>query len=151
MRCLRTSAACLGLVVLTACRRYEYHPPSCPPEPSPRATSELRSAPGALGRVTGIIVDADRGTAVGGARVILEPIGRVVGTAESGAFSFDSVPPGAYRLTIRRVGYNARHVDAVHVSDTAGVTARLSVQVAPTDGCPAFMVVRVRRPWGKWG
>ena len=54
-----------------------------------------------------------------------------------------------YRLRVRRIGYHARRVDSVAVTSAAGAAVGVGLERAVLDGCPGFMVVRVRKPWWK--
>jgi hypothetical protein len=55
-----------------------------------------------------------------------------------------SRPAGAYDLVVRRFGYNQRKVDGVHVSAAAGIRLHAPLASVVLDGCPGFMVRRVR-------
>lgn len=81
------------------------------------AAACLAAAPAAAQIVQGTIVDAERGTAVGGAVVLLvDSTGAVLdstGTAPDGRFRVDAPRPGSYLLNVSRDGYLTFSTDAV--------------------------------------
>lgn len=86
------------------------------------APSAAQSVDAARGVITGAIVDANRGHAIEGATVVLQPdvagafpgpaagtafvtAGRSVLTDSAGTYRFDGLPPGVYRLYVSRFSY----------------------------------------------
>lgn len=58
-----------------------------------------------LSTVAGTVLEADTGTPVSDALVILEGAGRGGRSGPDGGFAIEGVPPGTYLLRIRRLGY----------------------------------------------
>lgn len=99
---------------------------------------------GTAGTISGLIVDADHGYPLAGARVFLEPIESVVvaehahngspafrfshmvETDTSGAYQFERIPPGRYRVHVERPGYRRGQVDV----DLSRGAARLTMGMA---------------------
>jgi hypothetical protein len=92
-----------------------------------------------VGSVAGIVVDAASGLPLAAALVVLEPApaglmvasgrgifaaGRSVETGADGAYVFEEVSPGPYRLRIDRLGYRA---STIEVEVRRPVEARVSV------------------------
>jgi len=131
-----------------ACRRYDYRPPSCPPEP-PRPQMSVASDAEHPGAVAGVVTSHPDGQPVGFAVVSLGP-GVVSDTTDAtGQFHLGRVRPGAYRLVTRRLGYVTR-ADSLSVPVGSGLRLRVPLEEAVLDGCPGFMIEVVPRPWWRW-
>ena len=75
---------------------------------------------------------------------------RRTGTDSLGAFHFDSVLAGHYRVTARRIGYVAVRDSLVVARDSAvSVTALLVKQYLVLDEC-GLTYYEERVPWWKW-
>jgi hypothetical protein len=87
-----------------------------------------------VGAITGTVLAASTGDPISGAVVVLEAardaalvqtgqpfLGRslTVVTGERGTYRFDGVPPGSYRLLVRRVGYHPAMVEVELARATA--------------------------------
>lgn len=143
-------AAALSLV---GCSRYEWRPvraDECAHGPAPRDSLLVTAAPESPGSIVGVVIDDAGQNPLNRASVELTGRHRVAFTDVTGAFRLDSVPPGAYLLTIRLIAYHERRVDSVAVTPAAGARVRVPLRVAPNDGCPGFLARRVRKPWWKW-
>lgn len=76
----------------------------------------------AAGSVTGRVTDAQSGTGIAGARVLVEETRIGATTDESGRYRLTNVPAGEHRLTARRIGYVPGTV-TVSVADNGEATA----------------------------
>lgn len=84
--------------------------------------------------VSGEVVGTDPATPVAGALVLLlgseeEQVGGVL-TDDAGRFRIRSVPPGRYRLVVRRIGFADGGTDWFELADDAPVDVRIELQVA---------------------
>lgn len=104
------------------------------------------TAAAAAGTISGLIVDADHGTPLAGARVYLEPIesaivgshvhreapvfsfSHTVETDATGAYRFRGIPPGRYRVHVERPGYRRGQVDVDLSRGAARLTMGLAVE-----------------------
>jgi hypothetical protein len=141
-------AAGLALVAFTACHRYNYREPSCPPV-APTHPIRLVQSSEIRGSVFGVVSSQATGEALGLALVSLLPRGALDTSDVAGAFRFDSVGAGRYMLLTRRLGYEGRR-DTMSVPEGAGVRLEVTLDAEPVDGCPGFMMLRVPRPWWRW-
>jgi hypothetical protein len=112
------------------------------------AATALDSAPGGAASITGTVLDANGG-ALSGAQVTLASVagsdGRVVLTDSSGAFTFDELPAGTFKITITFVAMETFvHSDIVLgaaqkltlspvVLAIAGVTTEVQVNLTQTE------------------
>jgi hypothetical protein len=119
---------------------------------APRVTAAQTEGVGetAQGVITGMVVDADVGYPLAGARVFLEPLEspllarqshngsdgspafrfyQVALTDVSGEYRFERIPPGRYRLHVERAGYGRAQVEVELALGTARVV--LGVPVEP--------------------
>jgi hypothetical protein len=76
--------------------------------------------------LSGVVLDFN-GQAVASAQIVIMELRRSMRTTPEGAFWFDSVPPGDYELTFRKLGYAAQ---TWNVSSRPGGTA-LVLEVKP--------------------
>ncbi len=87
------------------------------------------SAPtGALGAVSGIVVDKRTGTGIGDARVELVGVDRSTRTDLNGRYLIRAAP-GSYALRIAAVGYQSTRLEGVDI--TAGGAARADASLDP--------------------
>jgi hypothetical protein len=127
----RLVAICLGLLCLAI--------------PSGSALAQVEGPAAAMGgTISGLIVDADHGAPLAGARVFLVPVesaivaehhhngspgfrySHTVETEETGEYRFEGIPPGRYRVHVERPGYRSGQVDV----DLAMGPARLTMGMA---------------------
>jgi hypothetical protein len=117
------------------------------------------------GSVAGVVVDAGSGLPLADALVVLEPApgglmvasgrgifaaGRSLETAVDGAYLFDGVSPGLYRLRIERLGYRASTIEVeVRRPIEARVSVGLELEPVPLEpvlveeeSSPSFVRVR---------
>lgn len=78
------------------------------------------------GRITGYVQDS-AGTVIADAGVMLLPAQRHARTDQSGAFRFDSLAPGAYQLTIRRLGFLPQQL---HFAVSAGTDTTVTLTMS---------------------
>ncbi len=87
-------------------------------------------------RVAGVVTDDGTGAPVEGATVRLaDPSGSVreTVTGPQGAFAFEAVPPGAYVLGVRRIGYEVLSTPLEAGPDAQSLDVRLRPQAIPLD------------------
>jgi hypothetical protein len=114
-------------------------------------TARAQELPGppASGTIGGLVVDADDSRPLKGARAYLEPVrsslpavrtrngaptfefARMMETDSTGAYQFDGIPPGHYRVHVERPGYRRSQVDVELASGDARVTVGLMLQPLP--------------------
>ena len=146
--------------LLVACSRYEWRneldvPGLCPLPPDTTQISAIHhsvvEASGGVSAIHGRVARRDSGAALAEARIVVTALTerRTVDSDSLGIFRIDSLPPGHYRIDVRRVGSHG-------VSDTLDLAPSNVVQVAAAlapfvnDGpCSGFAAVQVRKPWWK--
>ena len=152
-----TVAACF----VAACSRYEWRNEADVPGlcPLPLDTTQISAihrtavqASGGVSSVRGRVGTRESGAALAGARIVVATVTEhwTVDSDSLGIFRIDSLPPGRYRIEVRRVGAHA-------VSDKFDLAPGSSIQVAAAlapfvnDGpCSGFAAVQVRKPWWKF-
>jgi outer membrane receptor protein involved in Fe transport len=82
------------------------------------------------GKLTGIVTDAQSGVPLEGAQVILQGTGINVLTGANGRYFMVNVPPAAYTVLVRRIGYTSAEVRNVLVQ--IDVTRTVDVQLSAT-------------------
>ena len=97
------------------------------------AAPALLRAQGETGSIAGRVTDAGTGAGVGGAsvRALALPARTVAGsinTGEDGRYRLGGLRPGAYAVTVSRIGYRLQRVDTVRVQ--GGQTATVNVALA---------------------
>ncbi|HET7464822.1 MAG TPA: TonB-dependent receptor [Longimicrobium sp.] len=101
-----------------------------PPLP---AQAPARAGARGAGEVLGTIVDAQSELPLAGARITLEPLSGApplgTRTDAEGRYRF-TVPPGPYRLTVRRLGYLENSVDVL-LRGPATAAVSVALRVAP--------------------
>ena len=149
-------AGCL----LVACSRYEWRneldvPALCPLPPDTTQISALHhtsvDAGGSVSSVSGRVTTRDSGVALAEARIVVTGLAerRSVDTDSIGGFRIESLPPGRYRIEVRRVG---SHGVADSLDLASGNVVEVAAALAPfvNDGpCSGFAAVQVRKPWWK--
>ncbi len=158
--CIRRFAFVLALTLgaLSGCApRYRWVneldvPGACRGVDSRRSLAE-RVEPGAPAGAAGVRgrVERQDGAPVEQAAVVLR---RAAGTPPvvayadvDGAFAASNIPPGTYRLEVRRLGY-AMVRDTLTVTSQREVRLRVRMAEQPLDGpCSGFAMVQVRQPW----
>src|SRR5687768_5567814 len=60
---------------------------------------------------SGRLLNSLSGDPVPGATIQIDELRREVMTAADGAFTFDSLPPGTYHLSVRSQGYSSRRLE----------------------------------------
>ncbi len=86
--------------------------------------------------MAGVVTDEGTGAPVEGAAVRLaDPTGSVreTLTGPQGAFAFEAVPPGAYALGVRRIGYEVLSTPLEVGPDARSLDVRLTPQAIPLD------------------
>lgn len=105
--------------------------------------------PDTLSTVTGAVTDHENGKPVAGAVVSLQMSAeeshamRTTNTDDEGRFRFPDVGPGAYRLSVTRLGYHSLE-DSVAVPPAAEVRVEAKLSTSPLDLEPIVVVVRSR-------
>ena len=96
-----------------------------------RAQQPAAATPAATGVVTGTVVDSASGAAISGAQALL--VGTTLGatTGPDGRFTITRVPPGTYRVQVRRLGFQLREVAGVVVAAGARVPLEVRLRAAP--------------------
>ncbi len=137
------------LVLLSACNRYETVSPECPEEPRQGQSAIAWKRGGADGSISGRLLDITDRAPVVAASVALEPGKRAAHTGSDGRFAFDSLLPGDYTLTVRRIGYDAKTTSIdLRVSTGVEVLAIMSANAMMLDGC-SYVYIERRKPWWK--
>ena len=72
------------------------------------ATAPARPQPAPGGTIVGSVTDSVTGATIPDALVRVEETGRAVVSGPQGKYTIANVPPGSYRVTVRRVGYIVR-------------------------------------------
>lgn len=78
--------------------------------------------------LSGRLVNSLSGDPIPGATVQIDELGRMVTSAADGTFTFDSVPPGVYHVSVHSQGYSTRRTE-VTVSPTAA--AQMDITIDP--------------------
>ncbi len=121
--------------------------------------------PGTLpGTLVGQIVDAETSDPLVGATVVLEPMeggllmqpGRAGGpflhrsrsvlTGPDGSYRFGNLPPGTYRVHIRRIGYSATSIE-VDLRRISRSTVSVGLQIHPIAMTPVRVVQQRENPF----
>ena len=151
-----TVAGCL----LIACSRYEWRneldvPGLCPLPPDTTQISAIHQsvveASGGISSIHGRVATRDSGAALAEARIVVTGLTehRTVDADSLGIFRLDSLPPGRYRIEVRRVGSHGAS-DALDL--VRGEVVQVAAALAPfvNDGpFSGFAAVQVRKPWWK--
>ena len=104
------------------------------------------------GLIAGTAKDSG-GSALQGAVVQLNPLGKSTVTDQIGQFTFNDVPPGSYTLTISYVGFRTYSKDvAIKAGETARVEAQLEVathtdSITVTADRPRGEAEAINRSW----
>ena len=114
--------------------------PQCP---AARDTFRIDVQAQGIAAVSGVVTNRDTGTPVSEALITLSPTDRRQLTDSLGRFALDSVRPGQYVVSIRRIGY-ARRNDNISVSTGSALALRLPLEPAYVERCPTVERVRVR-------
>jgi hypothetical protein len=154
-----------GLLIFAAsCFRYEEHlrpvgPDECQAEAPVRMYSHLTSDSlvqrSLHGRVRAAPIPgsaallSDSALAPLGDAVIQVEQGRSAHSDSTGRFVVDSLAPGTYFVTIRRIGFEPRR-ESVIISASAGAVWDVSLKHEITDGCPGFMSIAERKRVWRW-
>ncbi|HLV25780.1 MAG TPA: carboxypeptidase regulatory-like domain-containing protein, partial [Gemmatimonadales bacterium] len=87
-------------------------------------------AQGASGRVAGRIVEANSGTGITGAQIIVA--GTTIGTQSGidGRYIITGVPSGNVDLSIRRIGFQPKTITGIMVPDGDGVELNVTLAAA---------------------
>lgn len=84
---------------------------------------------GAPGRITGVVLDSASGRPLGGVQIAISGTRLGATTNDAGRFTIAGVAPGTYTLETRRVGYRARRIS--NVSVTEGGSAEVEIRLVP--------------------
>jgi len=147
MRALLLAAT---LTAVAACTRYEYRQGTCPePPPSGSAVGWQRTG-GSGGVIEGHVISVDSMKPVQWAQITLSGNARRWETTADGRFRLDSIAPGAYQLTIRRIGFQVA-TQAIAVPADSALIAVVAMQRMNIvmDGC-GLVALRVKKPWWKF-
>ena len=82
-----------------------------------------------VGRIGGLVTDANTGSPLQGAQVIVQGTGRTALTDSTGRYAIVNVPAGVHTILARRIGYTSTEVVRVRIA--AGKTKTLHIQLAP--------------------
>ena len=99
------------------------------PGPSRRLLIVARAEPPALGSLAGTVRRADSRAPLADAEVVVPALGRRARSGRDGAYRLGGLPPGAYRVQARRVGFVVAESDGVEVA--AGVERRADFDLVP--------------------
>lgn len=147
---MRVPLLAATLTVVAACTRYEYRQAKCPEPPPSGSVVGWQQASGSGGVIEGHVVTIDSMKPVQMALITLSGNARRWGTAADARFRLDSIAPGAYELTIRRIGFRAATQAITVTADSAlTVLAALQRMNIVMDGC-GFAAFRVKKPWWKF-
>ena len=85
------------------------------PDSLPRVTTQapLPSASVPAGSLSGVVLGRFTGAPIEGARIVVTGTTRGALSDARGRFRVDSIPPGAWRLQVHRIGYTSEQVQAV--------------------------------------
>jgi predicted phage tail protein len=147
---MRLPLLAAAAIILAACTRYEYRQGSCPEPPPPGSAIGWQRTSGSGGAIEGRVVTIDSVKPIQLAMVTLSGDTRRWGTTAEGRFRLDSVTPGNYVLTVRRIGFSPA-TQAITVSTDSAVTALVALQRMNVilDGC-GYVAIRVKKPWWKF-
>ncbi len=84
-----------------------------------------------LGRIEGVVTDAETGKAIEGATVILVGTGMGISTKSDGTFSLDKVPSGVYDISCGCVGYETVKERSEEVHGGASIMFRFRLTPEP--------------------
>jgi iron complex outermembrane receptor protein len=90
------------------------------------AALAAQAAPTAPGAIAGVVVDSASGAPLPAAQVRLVGLARGELTHDDGGFAFDDLRPGAYTVSVQRLGYAAAE-RAVTVTTGARATLRIAL------------------------
>jgi hypothetical protein len=129
-------------VVGAGCHRQPVYrlEPVCPP---PRDSFRVAVRPRELPVITGRVTNLDTGAPVSDAVVTISPNDRRQVTDSVGLFALDSLPPGQYVISIRRIGYVQR-TDSIALSGSSAVEVRIPLEPSYVERCPTVERVPVR-------
>lgn len=116
--------------------------------------AQNESMPREFGTITGRVLDANGLSPLDAAGVLLEPLSASVGarnratsTGATGSYLFAGLPPGRYRLTMRRVGYASQSVE-VDLQPGSEAQVSLGLLVAPVTLRPLNIDAPVAQSYG---
>lgn len=140
-------------LLASACTRYEYKQPQCPPEDLGDTTLVVSLQRGASqdASIEGRVVDSQSRDALEGSHVRLamrlDTLAML--TDSAGLFVFRGTRDGPATILVTHIGYHTRSVE-LELIDSQTVRVTVPLPPFPLDGCPGFAVIRVRRPWWKF-
>lgn len=157
MKSLALLIATLGGCISTGCNRYEFIPPMCGPSPVPeyRPTRVVSASPDSGSFLRGRFVDERDGNRLYNAQLVLSDTAPGakprwhVSADSSGRFGPIAVAAARYRIRGYALAYYPWQ-DTLTVQSGESTELLIPLRQDPNDGCPGFMMVRVRKPWWKW-
>ena len=75
--------------------------------------------------LSGRLLNALSGDPIAGATVVLEELRREATSSNDGRFTFDTVPPGVYHLSVRFEGFSSRRTEVTVSGDAAPIDVRI--------------------------
>lgn len=146
---MRAPLLLIAVISLAACTRYEYRQGVCPALPPSGSVIGWQRASGQDGVIDGLVVTIDSARPLQAAIVTLSGDPRRWGSAADGRFRLDSIAPGNYVLTVRRIGYRvASRPITVSVDSALTALAAMQRMNIVLDGCGNYQI-RVTKPWWK--
>ncbi len=82
-----------------------------------------------VGKLTGVVTDAQTGEALAGAQIFLEGTGRGALTAENGRYFIVNITPGRYTLVVELIGFQSVRRENVQV--TIDITRVMNFELTP--------------------
>ena len=105
------------------------------------ATAEAQT-----GKLTGVVSDAESGAPLEGAQIILQGTGLTALTGSNGRYFLVNVPPSAYTVLVRRIGYTSQEVRNVIVQIDVTKTIDVALQPAGAVGVADIVVTAEAEP-----
>ena len=139
-------------LLASACARYEYKEPPCPPEdigdttlviqPHGRTSQDMS--------IEGRVVDSrSRDGMRSRVRLATRSDTLILLTDSAGLFLFPGHFEGAATIVVERIGSDSRSVGLV-LTDSQTIQVTVPLRPLPLDGCPGFAMIQVRRSWWKF-
>jgi hypothetical protein len=141
---------CLAtLALLSACARYERTPlPPCAGRHLDQGWRIVAESLVTAGRLQGEVVNGATWAPLGWATVGLDSLARGVYADSVGRFRVDSLAPGSYAVTVRRIGYVPLR-GVVTLPPERGLALRVWLDPEGGHECGETFLIR-RKRWWEW-
>ena len=137
------------LALLSACARYERTPlPPCSGRHLDQGWRIITESLVTAGRLQGVVVNGETLMPLGWATLSLDSLARGANVDSLGRFQLDSLLPGSYAVTVRRIGYvPLRGVVTLPVEH--GLALRIWLDPEGGRECGEAFLIR-RKRWWEW-